>query len=40
MDRETVIEQLEIIARDFEEEYNACPVSIYEAIRLLKGDEE
>ena len=40
MDKATVIEQLEAIAGGFEEEYDACPIAIYEAIRLLKGDEE
>lgn len=39
MDRVTVIEQLEALAEGFNYEYNACPVAIYEAIRLLKEGE-
>lgn len=40
MDRNTTIAQLKIIAKGFEEEYGACPIAIYEAIRHLEADEE
>ena len=41
MTKEQVVNELETLIAGFEEVHNACPVCLYEAVRLLKeGDKD